>query len=182
MKRAGEIMLQNVGADVDTGTLLQLCTQQANSEMTEQWAKFYAMYSLLGGWLLNALRGCDWEEAIDTLMGWSGNLRPFLGLRAFLQGYWQDEHEESGVPPKVLPVRVMCWVYEYPERWETVERTMEMAGVHEAALRHGKVVTHALRQQWRGFAGEIARHAKLLKKRKNHETKAEATLKHCKRL
>jgi len=182
MKRAGEIMIRYAGNQVDIGTLLEACIQQANSEMTSQWARFYAVYAVLGGALMKIVKSWEWEEAIDTLMGWPGELRPALGLAAFLQGYWADEQGQNGVSPKVLAGRVMCWVYCYPDRWETVKRTMEMAGVHEAALRQGKIALQALTQQWREFAAEIARHAELLKQREEHKGEAEATLKHCKKV
>jgi hypothetical protein len=182
LKRAGELMLNNIGAQADTGTLLQMCIQQANAEMTGQWAQFYAVYALLGGPLLQVLRDWEWEDAIDTIMAWPGDTRPFLGLAAFLQGYWGYETPGSRVPPRVLAGRTVSWLYCYPDRWETVKRALEMAGIHEAAIRHGKVETSALKQQWREFATEIARHATILKAREPHKTEAEGALEHCNKL
>jgi len=76
----------------------------------------------------------------------------------------------------------MCWVHCFPNRWETVKRAIEIAAVHDAALRKGKVTTHALRQQWRQFAGEVARQAAMLKQREEHKQEAQATLDLCRKV
>ena len=182
LKRAGTLMMNNAGAQVDTGTLLQMCIQQANAEMTAQWAQFYAVYALLGGPLVQVLKGWDWEEAIDAIMAWPGDTHPFLGLAAFLQGYWGNENPENLIAPRVLAGRAMGWLYCYPDRWETLKRALEMAGIHAAAIRHGRVETSALKQQWREFATEVARLATILKDREAHKTEADGTLEHCKKL
>ena len=54
--------------------------------------------------------------------------------------------------------------------------------VHEAAFRHGTVVTYALKKQWHEFAAEIARHANLLNQSKDHKSDAESILEYCNKL
>jgi hypothetical protein len=181
-KRAGQIMLDSIGMHADVNTALQVALAQANAEMAQEWAKFYALYAILGGALMNVLRGWEEEEAIDTLMAWPGELRPFLGLASFLQGFWGARAEGDVPSPRVTAGRVMCWVYCYPDRWETLKRTMEMACVHEAALRQGKIATHALKAPWHQFAGEIARLATIVAEKKEHKEGAKATLEHCRKL
>ena len=131
---------------------------------------------------MNVLKGWEEDEAIDTLMAWPGELRPFLGLASYLQGFWGAQAENNKTPPRELGGRVMCWIYGYPDRWETVKRSVEMAAVHDAALREGKVTTHALRTEWREFAREVSRHADILKRREEHKQEAQATQALCKKV
>jgi len=182
MKRAGDLMMRQPfgqSGAADVSTVLQAAVSQANAEMTQQWAEFYRLYAILGGSLMKILKEWQPDEAIDTLMGWPGDLHPFPAMSGFLQAFWETHKNGSGVPPRMLAGRTMCWIYCFPDRWETLKRTTEMATVHEAALREGKVVAHALKPQWREFGKEISRHATILAAREEHKSNAEATLENC---
>lgn len=180
-RRTGDLLLNSVGTGVDINTSLQQALDQANQQMSGEFAKFYIVYGILSGILLPLLKGWRWHDAIDTIMGWPDNLHPSVGLAVFLQGYWQ-EPPDSAISPEVMASRTMCWIYVYPNRWETLDQLLEDAQFHRSALRDGKVKLKALKKQWRDFAVEIKRQTNPLLKREEHKEAASKAMKLCTKL
>ncbi len=164
MKRAGQYMMDNIGETPDPAALLKLGLAHADNDMTLQWARFYVLYGILGGGLLKASLGWPWEDAIDTVMGWPGDLRPFLGLSAFLQGFFLGLDKKDRISPRIVAGRVMCWIYAFPDRVETLRHCLEMATVHQGTITD----LQGLKEPWRSFAKEIVRLSLPLRKDKRY--------------
>jgi len=164
LKRAGQYMMENIGAAQDPAALLKLGLAHADNDMSPQWARFYLLYGILGGGLLKALAGWPWEDAVDTIMGWPGELRPFLGLSAFLQGFFLGLNKNDRGLPRILAGRIMCWVYAFPDRAETLRHCLEMAAVHQGTVKDGQTDLQGLKGPWQSFAREIVRLSLPLKK------------------
>ena len=157
-------MMENIGATQDPAALLKLGLAHADNDMSLQWARFYLLYGILGGGLLRTLAGWPWEDAIDTVMGWPGELRPFLGLSAFLQGFFLGLDKNDQLLPRMLAGRVMCWIYVFPERSETLRHCLEMAAAHQGTIKNGQTDLQGLKEPWRFFVREIVRLSLPLKK------------------
>ncbi len=178
LRRASNIMLNNIGATNDVNVILQHSIALANTQMTAQFARFYLIYGLFSVALLPFLKGWRWQDAIDTIMGWSSELHPSIGLAVFLQGYWQD-NPESEVTPEIMASRVMAWVYVDPKKWETIKHLFEDTTIHQLGMKDGKVDSKALKQPWRKFAAEVSRQATILLPREEHKNSAKTVKEYC---